>query len=351
MAGQFKNLCFEGGGVKGIAYVGAMKVLKEQGCLDEIIRVGGTSAGSINALIVALGMSLDEQQEELSSLKFKEFMDDSWGVIRDVNRLVNDFGYYKGDFFESWIGTLIEKKLGNPRATFNDLKTKNLPDLYVCATNLSTGFGEVFSHERHPDMPLAEALRMSMSIPLFFSAVRNGEFNDVYVDGGVQRNYPIKLFDRLKYVSDSDQVLMMELNREYYQAENSRFMSISPNSSPYVYNRETLGFRLDSKEEIGIFRHGEEPQRKPVDSFTDFAKALIKTVINAQENMHLHSDDWQRTIYIDSCGVRTTDFDLAEGKKKELLASGIDCTKKYFDWFNSPSEKPINRMPSRKEAA
>ena len=55
MKRQFRNLVFEGGGVKGIAYVGAWEVLQKKGILKDIKRVGGTSAGAINALLLALG--------------------------------------------------------------------------------------------------------------------------------------------------------------------------------------------------------------------------------------------------------------------------------------------------------
>jgi NTE family protein len=67
-------------------------------------------------------------------------------------------------------------------------------------TNLSTRFGEVFSAEHTPRMCIADAVRISMSIPLFFAAKRSLR-GDVYVDGGVLENYPIKLFDREKYVA------------------------------------------------------------------------------------------------------------------------------------------------------
>ena len=40
MAYHFRNLVFEGGGVKSIAYIGAMKVLKDEGILQNITRVG-----------------------------------------------------------------------------------------------------------------------------------------------------------------------------------------------------------------------------------------------------------------------------------------------------------------------
>ena len=51
MTAQFRNLIFEGGGVKGIAYIGAMQVLDQRQILKDIRRVGGTSAGVINALL------------------------------------------------------------------------------------------------------------------------------------------------------------------------------------------------------------------------------------------------------------------------------------------------------------
>ncbi len=126
MDSGFKNLVFEGGGVKGIAYVGALQVLHDQDILANISRVGGTSAGAINAVLLSLHYSLDETRKVLWSLDFNNFMDDSWGVVRDTDRLVNDFGWYKGDFFRSWMGELVKRKVGNEHATFRlypDLST------------------------------------------------------------------------------------------------------------------------------------------------------------------------------------------------------------------------------------
>jgi NTE family protein len=341
MAYHFRNLVFEGGGVKGIAYIGAMQVLEEEGIVPDIIRAGGTSAGAINATLFALGFSNNEVRDILTGLDFKNFMDDSWGVIRDTDRLLHKFGWYKGDFFHEWISGHIKKKLGDPNATFTDLKEAGKPDLYVYGTNLSTCFGEVFSQEHTPSIRIADAVRISMSIPLFFSAIRNAR-GDVYVDGGVLNNYPVKLFDREKYISpeDSDKIA---LKTDYYQKENKRFLKKRPSSSPYIYNKETLGFRLDSKQEIAVFRYGAEPAHNKIDDFFDYAKALITTIIESQGNAHMHSDDWQRTIYIDTLGVGTTDFDLSDTMKKKLENSGINGAKEYFKWFNNPESSPINR--------
>jgi len=341
MAYHFRNLVFEGGGVKGIAYVGAMQVLEEEGILPDIRRVGGTSAGAINATLFALGFSNIETKNVLKKLDFNNFMDDSWGAARDTERLINRFGWYKGDFFHEWISGHIKKKLGDSNATFQNLKEAGKPDLYVYGTNLSTRFGEVFSYEHTPKARIADAVRISMSIPLFFSAVRNAR-DDVYVDGGVLNNYPVKLFDREKYISPESRK-KLAIKTDYYEKENKRFLQKHPSSSPYVYNAETLGFRLDSKQEIAAFRYGAEPVHYKIDNFFDYVKSLVATIMESQGSTHLHSDDWQRTIYIDTLGVGTTDFDLSDTMKRNLEESGKKGAKDYFKWFNSPESNPVNR--------
>jgi Patatin-like phospholipase/GH3 auxin-responsive promoter len=123
-------------------------------------RVGGTSAGAINATLLALGFTNAEQKDVLWNLDFKNFMDDTWGVVRDIQRLIDKYGWYKGDFFHEWISGHIKKKLGDPNATFQNLKEAKKPDLYVYGTNLSTHFGEVFSIEHTPTMRIADAVRI-----------------------------------------------------------------------------------------------------------------------------------------------------------------------------------------------
>ncbi|MCH8498922.1 MAG: patatin-like phospholipase family protein [Marinobacter sp.] len=344
MTAQFRNLVFEGGGVKGIAYVGAMQVLAQRGILPHILRVGGTSAGAINALVYALGYDLKTQQQILDSTDFRDFMDSAFGFIRDFRRLWKEFGWHKGDFFSDWVGGLVKDRLGKSGATFSDLHKAGLPDLFVVGTNLSTGYSEVFSRERHPTMSLVTAVRISMSLPLFFRAKRLGAENQVFVDGGVMLNYPVKLFDRERYI---DMVNDPAAARavEYYNRENARFLLARPDRSPYVYNRQTLGLRLDTEEEIGLYRYDEAPVSKAISTFPIYARALVGALLQVQENQHLHGDDWQRTVYINTLDVRTTDFNLSAAKKQALIEQGILGTERYFQWFEDPAETPVNRVP------
>ena len=344
----FRNLVFEGGGVKGIAYVGAMEVLETKGILENIERVGGTSAGAINALLFGLNYTTAETKRILGKLDFKSFLDDSWGVIKDAKRLIDEFGWYKGSVFREWAADLIVKKTGNSEATFKDVfeqsGKKGFRDMYMIGTNLSTRFAEVFSYEHTPRMPVADAVRISMSIPLFFAAKRSLR-GDVYVDGGVLDNYPVKLFDRTKYLEEDTMALHARMPAHY--AEHNKTIKRRKEVSPYVYNKETLGFRLDTEAEIAMFRDQAEPQHHAVDDFFSYAWALIETIMESQAGQHLHSDDWQRTVYIDTLGVKTTDFGLNEARKQELMESGRRHTIDYFKWYDDPKEKPVNRVDTR----
>ncbi|MDZ4184967.1 MAG: patatin-like phospholipase family protein [Desulfuromonadales bacterium] len=341
MSYHFKNLVFEGGGVKGIAYVGALQELEKRGILPNISRVGGTSAGAITALLVGLNYSLTEIDTILRCLDFKKFLDDSGGVIRDGKRLLNDFGWYKGDYFRNWIAGVVKEKTGNSESTFNDIagqkESKGFRDLSFVGTNLSTKFGEVFSNEHTPRMVVADAVRISMSIPLFFAAKRSFR-GDVYVDGGVLDNYPVKLFDREKYVDAGHAT-----TPAYYQRHNDSLAAAGKDVSKYVFNQETLGFRLDSAKEIAVFRDHAEPDHEKIEDFFGYAKAFIGTVMDSQDSMHLHSDDWQRTIYIDSLGVKTTDFKLSDQTKQALVDSGVAGVEAYFKWYDDGKSQPANR--------
>lgn len=135
----------------------------------------------------------------------------------------------------------------------------------------------------------------------------------------------------------------------YYEKENKLLSKISPKSSPYIYNKETLGFRLDSEKEIGVFRDGQEPQRTDIENFLDYTMQLIGTVLAVQDSQHLHEDDWHRTVYINTLGVGTTDFDLSEAKKKELVASGKKAAESYLAWWSDTSKDVAINHPKAVE--
>ncbi|MBO4654107.1 MAG: patatin-like phospholipase family protein [Bacteroidales bacterium] len=338
MAYHFKNLVFEGGGVKGIAYVGALEVLDKEGILQDVERVAGTSAGAMVAVLVGLRYSAEEVQEVLWNLDFKGFIDSSWGILRNSHRLFKEYGWCKGDYFRSVMAELIERKTGNGEITFGDLaRTQQFRDIYLVGADLTTGLSQLFCAQQTPEVKVADAARISMSIPLIFAAIRGGkDKKHLYVDGGLLDNYAIKTFDQLDFIADKNHFR----RTEYYNEINSKAkLQKSTMQREYVYNKETLGFRLDSEEDISMFLTHETAPCKEIDNFFSYTKALVTTLIDFQNNVHLHSDDWQRTVYIDTLGVRTVDFDISDERKQDLLKSGARFTEKYLEWYNNDEEK------------
>lgn len=225
------NLVLEGGGVKGIAYAGAFEVLERQGVLSRVERVAGTSAGSIQAALLALGYTPQEIRSLLFNLDLRDFED---GGATGLFRLFRRFGWFDGDYFLGLMRCLVAKKTGGrPQATFADLRELGLPDLHVFATDLNTGEAKEFSAETTPDHEVALAVRTSGSFPLFFAAIE--EAGDVFVDGGVLRNYPVDAFD-----------------------------------GPGGLNKATLGFVLENT--------GAPPPHRPVGGIVEYAEALFETL-------------------------------------------------------------------------
>ena len=321
---SFKNLVFEGGGVKGIAYGGALFELERIGALSGIERVAGTSAGAITAVLLAVGYSHQEVSDIVASTDFNKFADDSSGIVRDATRFITDFGWHRGDVFRKWIGKLIRNKKGKKDLTFKELEeSKNSLSLYLVATNLSDQVAEIFSHEHTPDIEIRDATRMSMSIPLYFKCVRHGKDEDVMIDGGVSWNYPLNIFDNKHYLCKPENGETVDYNT----------------SEDYVFNHETLGFRLDSSKEITSNKNNWSNVPKDINNILDYASALVSFVNDMANKKHLHKNDWNRTVFIDSLDVNTTDFDLDKNKINALIESGKEGVATHFNWRNKRFSK------------
>lgn len=190
---QYEALIFEGGGVKGIAYTGALQKLEELGVLEKIKYVSGTSAGSQAALLVACGYSAEEIEKHIMDAPFTKFLDSSWGFIRDIYRLIFKYGFYKGEYLEKYIDNLVFKKIGIKNINFENLYNKTGIELRITGTCLTTNKLEWFDYKLTPKMSVSKAVLISSSIPFIFKPVIHE--NKLYVDGGCLNNMPTNAFD------------------------------------------------------------------------------------------------------------------------------------------------------------
>jgi NTE family protein len=120
---SFTNLVFEGGGMRGISYAGALAELEQRGLLNELEKVGGTSVGAIAALTLALGYKADEIESIIAQTNPKKFNDGTFLLFGGVTRLRRHYGWYKGDAFLKWTEKIIEQKTGDSDITFNSCMT------------------------------------------------------------------------------------------------------------------------------------------------------------------------------------------------------------------------------------
>lgn len=309
----FKNLVLQGGGVKGIAYGGSFEVLQEQGILDGIERVAGTSAGAITAALVSLRYEPRQIQALMMSLDFSKFED---GGDTGIVRVFRDYGWYRGDYFLELMRCLVGNQTGNPHATFADLHNgsfhgQRFRDLHVFATDLTSGAPREYSFDKTPGTEVALAVRMSMSIPLFFAAVAADK--SLYVDGGVLYNYPIHTFD-----------------------------SLHDPERPGDPERLTLGLVLDHT--------GAPTPDNRIHDLPDYLKYLLEAVLNAQTiDLELDPADLQRSVIINNLGISTTDFQLTLQQKLALIDQGVICTCAYLDhWrrWDAAAAFPASRLPA-----
>jgi NTE family protein len=315
-----RNLVFEGGGVKGIAYVGALQVLQARALLGSVENVAGTSAGAITAALVAVGATADEMNAILGSTDFASFMDGRGWIIRDAMRLFESYGVHPGDVFEQWcrqqIGTLTQRALGEARPDLTFAQLEALAErepgrfrkLFVVTTNLTSQLPEVFSAKTRPDVPLWRAVRMSMSIPLFFEAVQFEQ--GLYVDGGVSWNYPIDLFDGV--------TRQPVLGR--------------PAVPPEVgVCSETLGFYLGTQQQIDAARQNWKPLPVSITDMKSYAQALFNFMMKTANLLHVDEVTLGRTVFIDNAGIGTTDFSLSDAQKQQLVDNGVLATTAWFE--------------------
>ncbi len=117
------DLVFQGGGVKGIALVGAYSVLEGRGYQTQ--NVAGASAGAIVGSLVAAGYGAKDLYKLLTETPFTSFMDPTWetklGLVGKPLSVFMERGIYKGEFAHEWIQKALAEK---GVATFGDLRNE-----------------------------------------------------------------------------------------------------------------------------------------------------------------------------------------------------------------------------------
>lgn len=162
-------LVLGGGGVKGIAHVGAWKALVEAGVhVDEIV---GTSIGALVGACIAGGAGVERLEAQARALTKNDIVDiNRWALLPNG---VRQQAIFKGLALREYIGRVL------PVSDWSELR---LP-LNINAVDLESGYSVWFGDGGRTDISLAEAVYASSALPVFYPPARVGGMH--LVDGGI----------------------------------------------------------------------------------------------------------------------------------------------------------------------
>lgn len=330
----YADAIFEGGGVKGIAFLGALRCFSEVGIRWR--KVAGTSAGAITASLVAADHPIDELETIAGGVDYMNDLlhkrtswlnltgspnDDLQTPLRMLFNLLltRKLGLYSTQPFKDWLkqnlGTL-EKFSNLPakqqewyqnRALKVVVSDVSRGEMLVLPDDLDTpiaghpsraSLAQVLNLNSPLDFEVAEAVRLSMSIPFFFEP--GNLAGNWIVDGGVLSNFPLWIFD-LEPIS----------------------------SQPKVRPRcPTFGFRLVEKE---------PPNRGPIQNALGIFSNMLQTMMVAKDRYNVRVNGQRRIVNIDlKEPISATAFNLDNATKDKLYQWGYESAKDFllntWDW-------------------
>jgi NTE family protein len=333
---------FEGGGVKGIAFAGAIAAAERDAGVKEWVNLAGTSAGSIVSALLVAGYDSAGLKKILADAKYPRFADCGFGgkwVGGVYSALFRRRGLAPGLYFKEWMSeqlaaSPLARELGKSELTFADVRRRDLPPrselpeitdaayeratyrLHVITSDVTSGRMAILPDDlpRYEDehgtpldkdsFPIVDAVRMSMSYPFLFAPVTLHQGGRPYymVDGGLLSNFPIWMFD-------------------------------SPNPK-----RPTWGFRLHggTNEQEGL------PYRaipRPLWA-VPLLKAMFSAATEAWDREHLEHVVSARTVSIPTHDVKTTNFNLTSAEANGLYDWGEASARVFFK--DEPQQTYLN---------
>ena len=326
------GLVLSGGGAKGIAHIGVIKVLEEAGI--PIDYIGGTSMGSIVGGLYAIGYNI-ETIEAMAHAQDWEFL------LTDKLRRPNLSVIEKEEYDKYLLSFPVEKfrvKLPSGLATgqnvalllshmavpvshINDFHNFHRP--FICtATDIVTGEEVVLDHGYLPD-----AIRASMAIPTVFTPVEiDGR---LLVDGGLVNNFPVERVIEM----GADIIIGVNLGlKDYNKDELQNLATILEqslffqNKARNKFNRELCDYLITPKvnesyaatsftDIDAMIKMGEDAARQILPQLIRLADSINQLRVPT-EAFHLKQVD---SIYISSVeytGLNNVSRTFIEGKLK-----------------------------------
>jgi NTE family protein len=302
---------FQGGGAKGLALSGALTEfadakLHPHTYVADWIQLAGTSAGAIVAAYLACGHSAADTAALVARTDFKQFED--WGTggefLGGAKNLARVHGLAHGTVFRNWFAEQIGDK------TFGDI-ARSGRTLKLIATDITRREMLVLPDALSTYRPqeggepidalsfgIADAVRMSMSIPYFFRPIHlihhESGVRSTIVDGGVLSNFPVWIFD----VADHDPL------------------------------RPTFGFKLIGGRALGS---GLSRVIKLLGWPVEMGVDIFDTTTEAWDKYWVSHSTYVRTCTISAGNIGTIEFSLSDTQKQRLVGSGEQAARGFLE--------------------
>lgn len=237
------------GGIRGLAFIGALLELKKKNMLKYVNEILGVSIGALFGLGVCLKYSIEEMYMLGSNMDFTLLINIDPDLAFEY---FEKFGVDDGSQLKKFVSSILKAKGYNINITFKELYEKTNYYFRCFATNLNNCTLKEFSYKETPHEHVLFGVVASMSIPCFY--IPQMKDNILYVDGAVFDSYPISLVSE----ENKERVLGFTFSENHVQKETIKTIS---NFFEQMYACSYLSRRIYDKNTI-IIPCGEYPMWK-----------------------------------------------------------------------------------------
>jgi NTE family protein len=346
---------FRGGGVKGLGLAGALLGFAEhpKQPVKKWVNVAGASAGAIIACYLACGHNADDMAKLMQRTKFGDFQDFPWPgiVVGGGVNLMRRHGLAHGEAFRLWFNEELEGKTFAATKAPGETRYR-LKLIAVDVTNraLLVLPDDLVWYKRpgedtmiDPDtFTLADAARMSMSIPYFFEPVTLVR-DRVYLEDAGDTDLPANTtVDRIDAMAQSDKVGFRELTKKEEKAQRAVIIDggtlsnfpvwlFDVDNSGQPLKRPTFGFTLTGGRGVGA---GFNKAVALLPWAGRFGFDIFHTSQQAWDARFASHSTRVRTVAVDAGTIGTTQFNLAQADQQLLIDNGRKAAKRFLDRFD-----------------
>jgi NTE family protein len=282
---DFTNYVFEGGGIKGVGYIGALKALNDTNELKNLKRCIGTSVGSVFALM-AVTKCTNEEIDRYTSEFFSKITKFHESILEEAENITGKLGLHSNENIYNAMNDMLKEKYDIENMTFKQLYEKTDVDLTIVGTCLSTRNVTFFNKDNYTDMEVAKAIQISTSIPLFYTITKWKDL--VWADGGIVENFAIDHYDE-------------------------------PDGK---YNNKTLGFALNHHTTDKVYE---------INHLYELVEAIEETQLSNNIRQSVEKIKTRNIITIDTFGISSLDYNISPELYKKLVDSGYKVTSDYIN--------------------